>query len=111
MIERLSLDANVSFKLAADLGDAGVSAFLNNGDGFSEGLDQGLLDRNDLELLTGRADHIPDSLAHQSPRYRGHKGNRTGPGVGFILAHDPVFLDAAVVAPERHRAAKGDHLG
>ena len=51
-----------------------------------------LRDRNDLELLTGCSDYIPNSFAHQRPCHRGHKGNGAGLGVRFVLSHDMIFL-------------------
>src|SRR6185369_15191923 len=53
---------------------------------------RGLRDRNDLELLTGCADHIPNSFAHQRPCDGGNEGNGTGLGVCFVLSHDMIFL-------------------
>jgi hypothetical protein len=69
-----------------------------------------LRDRNDLKLLTGCTDYIPNSFAHQKPRHRRYEGNRTGPGVRFVLSHDTIFLDASIVAPEGHRAPKGNSV-
>jgi hypothetical protein len=43
--------------------------------------------------------------------HRGDEGNRTGLGVGFVLAHDAIFLYTPVAAPEGHRAAEGDDVG
>ena len=70
-----------------------------------------LRDRNDLKFLTGCADDIPNSFAEQRPRHGRYKGNRTGLGVRFVLSHDTIFLDAPVVTPEGHRAAKGNNVG
>jgi hypothetical protein len=70
-----------------------------------------LRDRNDLKLLTGRADFIPNSFAHQEPCDRGYEGNRTGLGVRFVLSHDMIFLHAPIVASEGHRALKGYSVG
>ena len=67
-------------------------------------------DRDDLELLSCCADHIPNRLAHQKPRHRGYEGYRTGLGVRFVLSHDAIGLHASVVAPEGDRAAKGDSV-
>ena len=70
-----------------------------------------LRDCNDLELLTGRADYISNSFAHQKPCHRGYERNGTGLRVGFVLSHDTIFLYAPIVAPEGHRAPKGDSFG
>ena len=51
---------------------------------------QTLGDRNDLETLTGCADFIPDSLAHQKPGHGEHEGNRTALGVRLALCYDTV---------------------
>jgi hypothetical protein len=67
-----------------------------------------LQDRNDLKVLTGCADFIPNSLSYQKPCHWGYEGNRTGLGVRFILSHDTIFLHAPIVAPEGHRAPKGN---
>ena len=67
-----------------------------------------LRDRNDLKFLTGCTDYIPNSFAHQEPRHRRYEGNRTGPGVRFVLSHHTKFLYAPIVALEGHRAAKGN---
>src|ERR1700712_5757766 len=67
-----------------------------------------LRDRDDLKFLTGEADDVADGLAHQQLGYRGNEGNRTGLGVRFVLSDDMIFLHAPVVAPEGHRAAKGN---
>jgi len=67
-----------------------------------------LRDRNDLKLLTGCTDDIPNSFAHQEPCYWGYEGNRTGLRVRFVLSHDMIFLHAPIVAPEGHGAPKGD---
>ena len=69
-----------------------------------------LRDRNDLKLLTGCTDYIPNSFAHQKPCHWGYEGNRTGLGVRFVLSHDTIFLYAPIVAPEGHRAAKGNSV-
>jgi hypothetical protein len=69
-----------------------------------------LRDRNDLKLLTGWADFIPNSFAHQIPCHRGHERNRTGLRVRFVLSHDTIFLYAPIVAPEGHRATKGNSV-
>src|SRR3981081_2134302 len=58
----------------------------------------------DLKLLTGCADDIPNSFAHQKPFYWGYEGNRTGLWVRFVLSHDTIFLYAPIVTPEDHRA-------
>ena len=71
--------------------------------------DAGVLrDRNDLKVLTGCADFIPNSLAHQKPCHWGYEGNRTGLRVRFVLPHDTIFLHASIVGPEGHRAPKGN---
>jgi hypothetical protein len=67
-----------------------------------------LRDRNDLKVLTGCADFIPNSLAHQKPCHWGYEGNRTGLRVRFVLPHDTIFLHASIVAPEGHRAPEGN---
>src|SRR6202142_4628340 len=59
-----------------------------------------LRDRNDLKVLTGCADFIPNSLAHQKPCHWGYEGNGTGLGVRFVLSHDTIFLYAPIAAPE-----------
>ena len=69
-----------------------------------------LRDRNDLKVLTGCADFIPNSLAHQKPCHWGYEGNRTGLRVRFVLSHDTIFLYAPIVAPEGHRATKGNSV-
>jgi hypothetical protein len=69
-----------------------------------------LRDRNDLKLLTGCTDYIPNSFTHQKPRHRRYEGNRTGPGVRFVLPHNTIFLYAPIVAPEGHRAPKGNSV-
>jgi len=69
-----------------------------------------LRDRKDLKFLTGCTDDIPNGFAHQKPCYRGYEGNRPGLGVRFILSHDTIFLYAPIVAPEGHRAAKGNSV-
>src|ERR1700687_2601327 len=74
--------------------------------------DAGVLrDRNDLKLLTGCADFIPNSFAHQKPCHWGYEGNRTGLRVRFVLSHDTIFLYAPIAAPEGHRAPKGNSVG
>ena len=55
-------------------------------------------DRNDLKLLTGYADYIPNGFAHQRLCYRGHEGNGAGLGVRFVLSHDTISLYAPFVA-------------
>jgi len=69
-----------------------------------------LRDRNDLKLLTGCTDYISNSFAHQKPRYRRYEGNRTGLGVRFVLSHNTIVLYAPIVAPEGHRAPKGNSV-
>src|SRR5258708_5812636 len=69
-----------------------------------------LRDRNDLKVLTGCADFIPNSFAHQKPCHWGYEGNRTGLRVRFVLPHDTIFLHASIVAPEGHRAPKGNSV-
>jgi hypothetical protein len=69
-----------------------------------------LRDRNDLKLLTGCTDYIPNSFAHQRPCHWGHEGNGTGLRVRFVLSHDMIFLHAPIVAPEGHGAPKGDSV-
>ena len=69
-----------------------------------------LRDRNDLKLLTGCADDIPNSFAHQKPCYWGYEGNRTGLWVRFVLSHDTIFLYAPIVTLEGHRAPKGNSV-
>ena len=69
-----------------------------------------LRDRKDLKFLTGCTNDIPNGFAHQKPCYRGYEGNRAGLGVRFILSHDTIFLYAPIVAPEGHRAAKGNSV-
>src|ERR1700736_3975853 len=69
-----------------------------------------LRDRNDLKVLTGCADFIPNSLAHQKPCHWGYEGNGTGLRVRFVLSHDMIFLHAPIVAPEGHGAPKGDSV-
>src|SRR5271154_4744220 len=64
-----------------------------------------LRDRNDL---TGCADFIPNGVTHQKPCHWGYERNRTSLRVRFVLSHDTIFLHASVVAPESHRAAKGN---
>jgi hypothetical protein len=51
----------------------------------------GLRDRNDLKLLTGCANFIPNSSAHQKPCHWGYEGNRTGLRVRFLLSHDTIM--------------------
>jgi|ERR1700682_984293 len=70
-----------------------------------------LRDCNDLKLLTGRADYIPNSFAHQKPCHWGYERNRTGFRVRVVLSHDTIFLDAPIVTPEGHRARKGNSVG
>src|SRR4029077_16213290 len=67
-----------------------------------------LRDRNDLKVLTGCADFIPNSVAYQKPCHWGYEGNRTGLRVSFVLPHDTIFLHASIVAPAGHRAPKGN---
>src|ERR1700676_4698127 len=67
-------------------------------------------ERNDLKLLTGCTYYIPNSFAHQKPCNWAYEGNRTGLRVRFILSHDTIFLYAPIVAPEGHRAAKGNSV-
>jgi hypothetical protein len=67
-------------------------------------------DRDYLELLTVFADYIPNGFAHQKRCHWGYEGNRTGLGVRFVLSHDTVFLYATIVAPESHRAPKGNSV-
>src|SRR6266849_5667821 len=69
-----------------------------------------LRDRNDLKLLTGCTDYIPNSFAHQKLCHWGYEGNRTGLRVRFVLSHDIIFLYAPIVAPEGHRAPKGNSV-
>ena len=69
-----------------------------------------LRDRNDLKLLTGCTDYIPNSFAHQKPRHRRYEGNRTGLGVRFVLSHNSIFLYAPIVAPKGRRAPKGNSV-
>ena len=69
-----------------------------------------LRDRNDLKLLTGCADDIPNSFAQQKPCYWGYEGNRTGLWVRFVLSHDTIFLYAPIVTLEGHRAPKGNSV-
>ena len=69
-----------------------------------------LRDRNDLELLTGCSDYIPNGFAHQRPCHWGYKGNGAGLRVSFVLSHDTIFLHAPIVALEGHRAPKGDRV-
>jgi len=64
-----------------------------------------LRDCNNLKLLTGCTDYIPNSFAHQRPCHWGYEGNRTALRVRFVLSHDTIFLYAPIVAPEGHRAA------
>jgi hypothetical protein len=61
-----------------------------------------LRDRNDLKLLTGCTDYIPNSYAHQRPCHWGHEGNGTSLRVRFVLSHDTIFLYAPIVTPEGH---------
>ena len=72
---------------------------------------EGLRDRNDLDFPTGGADDIANGLADQKSCHRSNEGNGTGLGIGFILTNDMIFLHAPIVAPEGHRAAKGNSLG
>jgi hypothetical protein len=51
---------------------------------------------------------IPNSFAHQKRCHWRYQGNRAGLGVRFVLSHDTIFLYAPVVAPEGHRAPKGN---
>ena len=69
-----------------------------------------LRDQNDLKLLTGCADFIPNSLAHQKPRHWGYEGNRASLRVRFVLPHDAIFLHASIVTSEGHRAAKSNRV-
>ena len=69
-----------------------------------------LRDRNDLQLLAGCADDIPDSLAHQKPCHRGYERNRAGLGVRLVLSDDMIFLYAPIVTPEGHRVPKGNSV-
>ena len=73
-------------------------------------LGRGLRDRNDLKLLTGCTDYIPNSFTHQRPCHWGYEGNGTGLWVRFVLSHDMIFLHAPIVAPEGHGAPKGDRV-
>ena len=70
-----------------------------------------LRDRDDLKLLTGGVDNIANGFAHQRSCHWGYKGNGAGLGVRFIFSHDTIFLYAPIVAPERHRAPKGNSAG
>jgi hypothetical protein len=69
-----------------------------------------LRDRDDLKLLTGCTDDIPNRSAHQKLRHRRYEGNRAGLGVRFVLANDTICLDAPIVAAEGHRAPKGNRV-
>ena len=57
-----------------------------------------LRDCNDLKPLTGCADYIPNSFAHQRPCHWGYEGNRTALRVRFVLSHDTIFLYAPIAA-------------
>ena len=70
----------------------------------------GSRNRNDLKFLTGYTDDIPNSFAHQRLCHWGDEGNGTGLGVRFVLSHDMIFLHAPIVAPEGHRAPKGNSV-
>src|SRR6266481_2904596 len=59
-----------------------------------------LRDRNDLKVLIGCANFIPNSLAHQKRCHWGYEGNRTGLRVRFVLPHDMIFLHTSIVALE-----------
>jgi hypothetical protein len=69
-----------------------------------------LRDCNDLKLLIGCTDYIPNSFAHQKSCHRRYEGNRAGLRVRFVLSHDTIFLYAPIVAPEGHRATKGNSV-
>ena len=47
-----------------------------------------LRDCNNLKLLSGCTDYIPNSFAHQNPCHWGYEGNRTDLRVRFVLSHE-----------------------
>jgi diguanylate cyclase (GGDEF)-like protein len=51
------------------------------------------------------------SFSSGRPLLRRYEGNRAGLRVRFVLSHDTIFLYAPIVAPEGHRAAKGNSVG
>ena len=65
-----------------------------------------MVDPRDLGGAVRQFDGVADFGADQARRERRHPGDFPGPRVGFVLADDPEFDPAAVLALERHPRAE-----
>src|ERR1700722_11816397 len=68
-------------------------------------------DGENLDLVIGYDDEFADCFAGQRASDRGDIGNRSVPGIGFVLAYNAEALSSTVVALERHMSSKGDRVG
>ena len=67
-----------------------------------------LRNRDDLKLLVGCADPVPNSFFHQALPL-GIRRKSSGPRVRFVVSHGWIFLHAPIAAPEGHRVSEGNN--